>query len=73
MPTTDTKTPDALARTARDVSRHIAGLADELLALHHNPVGDTRPLIDRALDRMRDQIALLSAVVDDLARAEHQT
>jgi hypothetical protein len=29
--------------------------------------------VDRTLDKIRDQIALLTAVVDDLARAEHQT
>ncbi|HTZ71453.1 MAG TPA: hypothetical protein VMB71_12435 [Acetobacteraceae bacterium] len=72
MPTRDLKTPDALAAAARDISRHIAGLADELLHLHHNRAGDTEGLVDRQLDKLRDQIALLTAVVNDLARAEHQ-
>jgi hypothetical protein len=73
MTTGHHKTPDALAHAAHDISRHIAGLADELLHLHHSKAGDTAPLVDRTLDKMRDQIALLTAVVDDLARAEHQT
>jgi uncharacterized protein YigA (DUF484 family) len=66
----ETQTPDALASATRDISRHIAGLADELLHLHHNRVADTATLIPRQLDKIRDQIALLSAVVNDLAAAE---
>jgi uncharacterized protein YigA (DUF484 family) len=73
MPTRQYETPDALAAATRDISRHIAGLADELLHLHHNRVGDTAALVDRQLDKIRDQIALLSAVVNDLAKVEHQT
>ena len=70
MPNRTNQTPDALASATRDISRHIAGLADELLHLHHNRVSDTSVLIPRQLDRIRDQIALLSAVVNDLAAAE---
>jgi hypothetical protein len=64
------QTPDALASATRDISRHIAGLADELLHLHHNRAGNTESLVSRQLDKIRDQIALLSAVVNDLAQAE---
>jgi hypothetical protein len=70
MPNRGNQTPDALAAATRDISRHIAGLADELLHLHHNRVGDTSTMIARQLDKIRDQIALLSAVVNDLAAAE---
>jgi hypothetical protein len=70
MPNRETQTPDALASATRDISRHIAGLADELLHIHHNRVGDTSTMINRQLDKIRDQIALLSAVVNDLAAAE---
>jgi hypothetical protein len=73
MTSIEHKTTDALAHAARDISRHIAGLSDELLHLHHGKAGDTALLVDRTLDKIRDQIALLTAVVDDLARAEHQT
>ncbi len=73
MPTTDAKTPDSLATAARDISRHIAGLADELLHMHHANGGTRESAIDHQLDKLRDQIALLTAVVNDLARAEHQT
>ena len=69
--TTTPKTPDALAAAARDISRHIAGLADELLHMHHNPAGPTPGTVDHVLHKIKDQIALLSAVVDDLAKAEH--
>jgi hypothetical protein len=67
----DTKSADSLAAAARDISRHIAGLADELLHLHHSRAGSTEKLVDQQLNKIRDQIALLSAVVDDLAKAEH--
>jgi len=70
MPNRETKTPDALASATRDISRHIAGLSDELMHMHHNRVGDTATLISRQLDKIRDQIALLTAVVNDLAIAE---
>lgn len=73
MTDSNSKTPDALATAARDISRHIAGLADELLSMHHARSGPDAVRIDLQLDRLRDQIALLTAVVNDLARAEHQT
>ena len=71
MTTLPNKTPDALAAAARDISRHIAGLADELLHLHHSRTSSTEKLVDQQLNKMKDQIALLSAVVNDLAKAEH--
>jgi hypothetical protein len=73
MPDRANSTPDALATATRDISRHIAGLADELLHMHHSRVDGTPALIDHQLDKIRDQIALLTAVVNDLARVEHQT
>jgi hypothetical protein len=73
MPNRPKETPDALAAATRDISRHIAGLADELLHMHHSRVDGTDSLIDQQLNKIRDQIALLTAVVNDLARVEHQT
>ena len=70
MSTLPDKTPDSLAAAVRDISRHIAGLADELLHLHHSRVSSTEKLVDQQLNKMKDQIALLSAVVNDLAKAE---
>ena len=62
---------DALCHTARDISRHIAGMADELLSLHHASAnaGADSELVPRQINKIRDQIALLSAVVEDIARA----
>jgi uncharacterized protein YigA (DUF484 family) len=70
MTTRQPLSPDALAGTTRDISRHIAGLADELLYMHHNRAGNAASLVSRQIDKIRDQIALLSAVVNDLAQAE---
>jgi hypothetical protein len=72
MTTLTKQTPDALAAAARDISRHISGLADELLHLHHSTTGSTEKVVDQVLHKIKDQIALLSAVVDDLSKAEHQ-
>ncbi len=69
--TTQPQTADALAAAARDISRHIAGLADELLHMHHGSAPTVPAAVDKVLHRIRDQIALLSAVVDDLSKAEH--
>jgi hypothetical protein len=71
LSTLSDKSPDALAAAVRDISRHIAGLADELLHLHHSRTSSTEKLVDQQLNKMKDQIALLSAVVNDLAKAEH--
>ena len=61
---------DALAHAVRDIGRHIAGLADELQHLRH-PVGDVNPgLVHAQINKLKDQAALLNAVVADLARAE---
>jgi hypothetical protein len=61
---------DALATAARDISRHIAGLADELLHLRH-PVGDvSATLVHAQINKLRDQAALLTAVVADIAKSE---
>ena len=66
------KTPDALATAARDISKHIAGLADELMYMHQSRTDATAKNVDHQLHKIKDQIALLSAVVDDLTKAEHQ-
>lgn len=71
MSTLPDKSRDALASAVRDISRHIAGMADELHHLHHAKPGTTAKLVDQQIHKMRDQIALLSAVMDDLAKAEH--
>jgi hypothetical protein len=60
---------DALCHTARDISRHIAGMADELLSIHHANTNADSELVPRQINKIRDQIALLSAVVEDIARA----
>jgi hypothetical protein len=70
MTTRQQLSPDALASATRDISRHIAGLADELIHMHHNRAGTANSVVSHQLDKIRDQIALLSAVVNDLAQAE---
>jgi hypothetical protein len=61
---------DALVTAARDISRHIAGLADELLHLRH-PVGEVNPqLVHAQINKLRDQSALLTAVIGDIAKSE---
>jgi hypothetical protein len=69
--TTQPQTADALAAAARDISRHIAGLADELLHMHHSSTPASQGVVDKVLTKIKDQIVLLSAVVDDLSKAEH--
>jgi hypothetical protein len=61
---------DALVTAARDISKHIAGLADELLHLRH-PVGDVSATIVHAqINKLKDQAALLTAVINDIAKSE---
>jgi hypothetical protein len=63
---------DALCKAAADIGRHIAGLADELTALRH-PHAPTPPspeLVGRQINKLRDQVALLGAVVEDIAKQE---
>ena len=60
---------DALCHSARDISRHIAGMADELLSIHHAATTGDSEMVPRQINKIRDQIALLSAVVEDIARA----
>ena len=62
---------DALITAARDISRHIAGLADELLHLRHP--ASTPPsaaVLHAQINKLKDQAALLTAVVGDIARSE---
>ncbi len=62
---------DALCNAARDIGRHIAGLAEELSHLRHMTGGESQTLVDRQLIKMRDQVTLLTAVVSDLERTQH--
>ncbi len=59
---------DALCHAARDISRHIAGMAEELSHLQHAAGGASQTLVDRQLIQMRDQVTLLSAVISDLEK-----
>jgi cell division protein FtsB len=60
---------DALANAVLDIGRHIAGLADELQHLRH-PVGSVnQALVHAQINKLKDQAALLTAVIADLARA----
>jgi hypothetical protein len=69
-----TKTTEALTAAARDTSRHITGLLDELHQIHNSRGANAeRTAEDRQIDKIKDQIALLTAVVNDLSKAEHTT
>jgi hypothetical protein len=68
MSSTQNVNIDALCHSARDISRHIAGMSDELLSIHHNAT-EGSDLVARQINKIRDQIALLSAVVEDIAKA----
>ncbi len=63
---------DALCKATADIGRHIAGLAEELTALRHPhaPSPPSHELVTRQINKIRDQVALLTAVVDDIARKE---
>jgi hypothetical protein len=64
---------DALCNAARDISRHIAGMAEELVVLRHarQPGGEpSHKLIEKQINRMRDQVALLGTVMNDIERLE---
>jgi hypothetical protein len=66
------KTPETLTAAARDTARHITGLLEELAHIHSSRGANTeRTAEDRQIDKIKDQIALLSAVVNDLSKAEH--
>ena len=67
MPVSQDVNIEALCHTARDISRHIAGMSDELLSLHHASADSE--LVPRQINKIRDQITLLRAVVEDIARA----
>ncbi len=62
---------DALCHAARDIARHVAGLAEEMSHLRHMSGGESQGLIDRQIVKLRDQVTLLSAVVGDLEKAQH--
>jgi hypothetical protein len=64
---------DALCHAARDIARHIAGLAEEMSHLRHMSGGESQTLIDRQLLKLRDQVTLLTAVVSDIERTQHAT
>jgi hypothetical protein len=65
-------TVDALCKAAADVGRHIAGLAEELSALRHPhaPAAPSPELVTRQINKLRDQAALLAAVIEDIGRQE---
>jgi hypothetical protein len=69
MTTTSDVNIDALCHSARDISKHIAGMADELLSIHHANTDGASDLAAKQINKIRDQISLLSAVVEDIARA----
>lgn len=68
MSTTDTSL-EALCHTARDISRHIAGMTDELLSMRSADPEHKSEVSRKQVDKIRDQIALLSSIVEDIARA----
>lgn len=70
MSLSDPPTVDTLCRTARDIARTIAGLADELAALRHPhaPATPSRELILKQIAKLQDQTVLLSSVLADIAR-----
>ena len=68
MSSVETLDSDALCNAARDISRHIAGMAEELSHLRHASGGESQTLVDRQLIQMRDQVTLLSAVIGDLEK-----
>lgn len=64
---------DSLCSAARDVTRHIGALVDELVTLRHPHGQAATPnpaLLEKQIARIRDQILLLSSVVEDIARHE---
>ncbi|HTR18295.1 MAG TPA: hypothetical protein VMI52_14865 [Acetobacteraceae bacterium] len=66
---------DTLCRAGRDTSHHIAGLMDELSMLHHaHPLGEKRDhkVIDHQVARVRDQLTLLSKIVDRIEKEERE-
>ncbi len=68
MTVTKDQDTDALCNAARDIARHIAGMAEELAHLRH-PHGTPSPeLIQHQIVKIRDQITLLSGVVADIAK-----
>lgn len=72
MSTAEHASVDTLTRTAREISRQIAALTDELAGLRH-PRGPEKPsaeLIRKQINKIEDQIALLSSVVRDIAARE---
>jgi hypothetical protein len=71
MVQTDDTNLDALCKATADVGRHIAGLAEELAALRHPhaPSTPSPDLIARQINKLRDQAALLTAVVEDIHRS----
>jgi hypothetical protein len=69
MSTTGDVNIDALCHSARDISKHIAGMADELLSIHHANGEGSSDLVPKQINKIRDQISLLSAVVEDIAGA----
>ena len=71
MPVADKTDADALCHAARDIARHIAGLAEEISSLRHMTRGENKTVIDRELIKLKDQVTLLGAVVEDLERAQH--
>lgn len=64
---------DTLCQSARDLARSVAGLIEELRGLHSHatPEPHAHPdPADRQLARVRDQITLLAATVEDIGRLQ---
>jgi hypothetical protein len=74
MPDVNMEAFNTLCRAARDTSQHIGGLVDELTLLRHaeTKVDEaSHKLVERQVARIRDQLALLSSLVDRIEKLEH--
>ncbi len=72
MSTTEHASVDTLCQTARDISRHLMAMCDELAALRHPhaPAKPSRDAIAKQICKIQDQVTLLHSVVEDIARHE---
>lgn len=69
MSSTTESSFEALCHSARDISRHIAGMAEELLSMRHADPDQNSEMAARQVAKMRDQATLLDAVLRDIAKA----
>lgn len=73
MSVRDTKDFDTLCQSARDIARQATGLIEELRALHAHAPAEPHAhpdQADRQIVRIRDQITLLAATIDDIDRVQ---